>query len=74
MQHHGISWNFREIHGITCPQPLWDLKYLSEINGSERGWGAWPKGVECMLFSWIFMKFHGFSGIFMIFMKVHEIS
>ena len=63
-----------ENYGIPCPQPLWDLKYLSEINGSERGWGAWPKGVECMPFSWIFMKFHGFSGIFMIFMKFHEIS
>ena len=38
IEFHIFPWAFMHLRG---PQPLWNLKYLSEINCSGRGWRAW---------------------------------
>ena len=81
---HEISWKSMAFHifplafmHLRGPQPLWNLKYLSDINGSGRGWRAWwrrgqrgwnlGKFSEVSLNSWNSMKFHETSWIYTIF-------
>ena len=60
-----------EFHGIPRPQPLWNLKYLSQTNGSGRGWRAGGAGAKGDGIYGIFVGFHEISRISM---KFDEIS